>query len=316
MSVLKLVRTFLHEPLFQMPGGTIPRRSLVTSPGLGPLRLDLKREIQPGPVSGRNEKVCFRDVQKTYHSNTGLLDALRDVTFDIWEGEFLCIVGPSGGGKTTLLNLIAGLDRPDAGTVCCNGNLVGGPGPDRVVIFQESALFPWLTVIENVEFGLRMQGISKGERRERALEALRTVHLSRFAEAYVHELSGGMKQRAALARALVIKPGILLMDEPFAALDAQTRDLLHDELQDLWAKQQMTIVFVTHNVREAVCLGDRVLLLTARPGRIKREFRVDLPRPRQIENPETMALARLVLADLRQEVMKVFQEEMGNGFHP
>ncbi len=258
--------------------------------------------------------LSFRDVSRTYASKTGPVEALREISFDISEREFLCIVGPSGAGKSTVLNLIAGLDRADAGGVSCDGQPIGGPGPDRVVIFQESALFPWLTVVENVEFGLRMQKIAKAARRELARDALRLVHLTRFADAYVHELSGGMKQRAALARALVMKPRILLMDEPFASLDAQTRDLLHNELQELWAAHGMTIVFVTHNVREAVCLGDRVLLLTARPGRIKKEFRVELPRPRQIEDAETMALARLVVADLRQEVLKVFREEMGNGF--
>jgi NitT/TauT family transport system ATP-binding protein len=258
--------------------------------------------------------VSFRDVQKTYQSKTGPVAALQGISFDILEGEFLCIVGPSGGGKSTLLNLIAGLDSPEAGRVTCDNAPITGPGPDRVVIFQESALFPWLTVLGNVEFGLRMQKVGKAERRDRAREALKLVHLTRFADAYIHELSGGMKQRAALARALVMRPRILLMDEPFASLDAQTRDLLHTELQELWVAHGMTIVFVTHNVREAVCLGNRVLLLTARPGRIKREFAVELLRPRQIENAETMTLARTVLADLRQEVLQVFREEMGNGF--
>ncbi len=258
-------------------------------------------------------KLRLQDVSKTFSSSNGQVEAIKDISLEIREEEFLCIVGPSGGGKSTLLNLIAGLEHPDAGALWCNGAPITGPGPDRVVIFQEPALFPWLTVLGNVEFGLRIQGEAKASRRERALEALRLVHLLRFKDAYVHELSGGMKQRVALARALVMDPEILLMDEPFAALDAQTRDIFHAELQTIWSSTRKTIIFVTHNVREAVCLGDRVILLTARPGRIKREFDVELPRPRQIEDSGTISMARLILGELRDEVRKVYKEELGNG---
>jgi NitT/TauT family transport system ATP-binding protein len=264
--------------------------------------------LNPKPV-----KVRLQRVSKTFSAGSGTVEALGIIDLEIREEEFLCIVGPSGCGKSTLLNLIAGLEAPETGEVWCNGNPVTGPGPDRVVIFQEPALFPWLTVLGNVEFGLRLRGEGKARRRERAMDALRMVHLHRFGDAFVHQLSGGMKQRVALARALVMNPEILLMDEPFAALDAQTRDLLHAELQAIWAETRKTIVFVTHNVREASCLGDRVVLLTARPGRIKREFCVDQPRPRQIEDPGTISLARMVLADLKDEVRKAFKEELGNG---
>jgi NitT/TauT family transport system ATP-binding protein len=244
----------------------------------------------------------LRNVHKTFDTKNGLVEALKGIDLEIREEEFLCVVGPSGGGKSTLLNVIAGLEQPDAGEVWCNGKQVTGPGPDRVVIFQEPALFPWLSVLGNVEFGLRMQRVAKNARQNMALDALKMVHLDTFKDSYVHELSGGMKQRVALARALVMDPAMLLMDEPFAALDAQTRDLLDADLQEIWTVTRKTIIFVTHNVWEAVCLGDRVILLTAHPGRIKREFQIDLPRPRRIEDPETMNIARAVLDELREEV--------------
>ncbi len=254
-------------------------------------------------------KLHVHNVSKTFAGRNGRVEALQDINLDVEEGQFLCIVGPSGCGKSTLLNLIAGLEKPDSGVVEANGELVEWPGPERSVIFQEAALFPWLNVIGNVEFGLKIGGVPPSERRQRAMRSLEMVHLTRFANAYIHELSGGMKQRVALARALVLQPDILLMDEPFAALDAQARDALHGELQELWAASKATVVFVTHNVREAVCLGDRVLVFSARPGRIKREFLVDLPRPRQIEDEGVIALARLVRDELREEIAKVMGEE-------
>jgi NitT/TauT family transport system ATP-binding protein len=247
-------------------------------------------------------KLRIKDVEKAFGPKSKPIEALKDITLQVREEEFLCVVGPSGGGKSTLLNLIAGLDQPDAGEIWCDEKRVTGPGPDRVVIFQEPALFPWLNVVRNVEFGLRMRGVGKRERQDMALNALRMVQLHKFRDSYVHELSGGMKQRVALARALVMDPAMLLMDEPFDALDAQTRDLLHADLQQIWSVTKKTIIFITHNVREAVCLGNRVILLTAHPGRIKREFRVDLPRPRHAEDPEIIAISREVLAELREEV--------------
>jgi NitT/TauT family transport system ATP-binding protein len=230
------------------------------------------------------------------------LPALGPIDLTIAAGEFVCIVGPSGCGKTSLLNLVAGLDRPDRGTVTDDGVPVTGTSADRLMMFQDGGLFPWLDVRENVEFGLRVAGMDERERRERADQLLAQVHLAPFAEARIHQLSGGMRQRVALARALAPKPRLLLMDEPFAALDAQTRDRLGFELQEIQAATRTTILFITHNLREAGCLGDRVLLMSARPGRIVRELRVDLPRPRRIEDAGLIETIRPLMADLRREV--------------
>ncbi len=254
-------------------------------------------------------KLRIRGLSQVYAASNSPVEALRDVTLDIEDGEIVCIVGPSGCGKSTLLNLIAGFERPSAGDILAHGRPVTGPGPDRVVVFQELGLFPWLTARGNVEFGLKVRGVPKQDRREVAERFLRMMHLSKFQDSRVHELSGGMRQRVALARALALNPDILLMDEPFAALDAQTRDLLHIELQEIWDKTHKTILFVTHNVREAVTLGHRVIVMTAHPGRIKKEFRVDLPRPRHIEDPGLIEVARGVMEELRSEVMTVMREE-------
>jgi NitT/TauT family transport system ATP-binding protein len=255
-------------------------------------------------------KLELRSVNKTFQSRRGKTPALQNITLDVAPGEFVCLLGPSGCGKTTLLNIIAGLEKPDSGEVLMDQQPVNGPGRDRVVIFQEAALFPWLNVQDNVAFGLAAAGVPRSERLNKASRYLQLVRLSGFKKAFVHELSGGMKQRVALARALALEPQVLLMDEPFAALDAQTRDSLHDELQYIWAQTGKTILFVTHNVREALVLGDRVLLMSARPGRIKREFRCELPRPRHIEDHALVDATLEVLADLRQEVMAATQEEV------
>lgn len=253
--------------------------------------------------------LSIRAVAKEFPARQGKFLALQESSLEIESGEFICFVGPSGCGKTTLLNLIAGLEEPSQGEIWCNGNKVTGPGSDRVVIFQEAALFPWLNVIQNVEFGL-VRRMEAKKRREIARTFLNLVHLGRFEKSYVHELSGGMKSRVALARALALNPSVLLMDEPFAALDAQTRDLLHEELQEIWQKTRQTVLFVTHNVREAVRLGDRVLVFTARPGRMKREFRIELPRPRDINSAGVLAYAQQIQRELREEVEKVLREEV------
>ena len=254
--------------------------------------------------------LSIRGVSKEFETRNGKLLALQETSLEIDSGEFICFVGPSGCGKTTLLNLVAGLEAPSRGEIWANGNKITGPGSDRVVIFQEAALFPWLNVIQNVEFGL-IQRMEAKKRREIARAFLNLVHLGRFEKSYVHELSGGMKSRVALARALALNPSILLMDEPFAALDAQTRGILHEELQDIWLKTSQTILFVTHNVREAVRLGDRVLVFTARPGRIKKEFRIEKSRPRDLEDPTWPApYIQLVQNELREEIEKVLQEEV------
>jgi len=224
-------------------------------------------------------------------------------------GEFLCIVGPSGCGKSTLLHLIASLQHPSSGTIAIDDEAVSTPGTDRILMFQEHGLFPWLTVSQNVEFGMKMKGLSKAERGERVRHYLRLVHLSQFQDSRPHQLSGGMRQRVALARALATEPDVLLMDEPFAALDAQTRDMLHDELEKIWAETGCTIIFVTHNVREAVRLGDRVALMTFRPGQVKQEFIVNLPRPRHLEEVEVARTAREILDSLRDEINKSLEAE-------
>ncbi|MBI5301900.1 MAG: ABC transporter ATP-binding protein [Chloroflexi bacterium] len=218
-------------------------------------------------------------------------------------GEFVCLLGPSGCGKSTLLNLVAGLDKPTRGEILTDGKRVNGTGTDRVMIFQSAALFPWLNVRDNVEFGMQMIGKPSAQRRETARHFLAMVHLTEFENAYVHELSGGMKQRAAIARALALDPDVLLMDEPFGALDAQTRDILHGELQAIWRATNKTILFVTHNVREAIVLGDRVVVFSARPARIKREWTLDLPRPRQIESYAVVDLSREMMAMLKDDVL-------------
>ena len=260
-----------------------------------------------------NPKVGLRDVTLRYATNSGKhLTALQDVNLQVQPGEFLCIVGPSGCGKSTLLHLIAGLHQQTSGDVLLDGSPVQGPGTDRILIFQELGLFPWLTVAQNVEFGMKMTGIRRAERRDKARHYLRLVHLQQFAESYTHQLSGGMRQRVALARALATEPDVLLMDEPFAALDAQTRDLLHDELERIWTETGRTIIFVTHNVREAVRLGDRVVLLTFRPGRVKREYKIDLERPRHLEDVHVAGSAREILNDLREEINKSLEEEYGS----
>ena len=237
-------------------------------------------------------------VDKVYPARSGNLQALAGVDLNVSPGEFICLIGPSGCGKTTLLYMLAGLEAPTNGQVLADDKPIVGPDPSRVLLFQEAALFPWLTVEDNVEFGLRMTGVSRSARQATTRRLLQMVNLAPFARAWVHELSGGMKQRVALARALAVDPAVLLLDEPFGALDAITRQLLHDELQELWMRMGKTIVFVTHNVREAVVLGDRVLVFTPRPGRIMADHRIDLPRPRHIDTPETVELARLISADL------------------
>lgn len=242
----------------------------------------------------------IQDVSKQFHTNSGMLTALEPVSLDVAAGEFVCLLGPSGCGKSTLLNLIAGLDAPTTGSVSVGGQLVHGPGPDRALLFQEAALFPWLDVQRNVEFGLRQRGVPRRQRAEVAADLLARVNLQGFERNFVHQLSGGMRQRVAIARALAIDPAVLLMDEPFGALDALTRDKLHAELESIWAATRKTIVFVTHNVREAAALGDRVLVFSPRPGRIVADLRIELPRPRSLEDMALAKRAAEITAVLRQ----------------
>jgi NitT/TauT family transport system ATP-binding protein len=253
--------------------------------------------------------ISLTNVSRRYEGERSVL-ALEGINLQVAQGEFVCLVGPSGCGKSTLLDIIAGLQPADGGTVDVERGEHGPP----VLIFQEAALFPWLTVLGNVEFGLRARGMPAAERRQLALAELARVRLVQFADARPHELSGGMKQRVAIARALALDPPVLLMDEPFAALDAQSRDIMHEELQRIWAETGKTIVFVTHNVREAACLADRVLLMTARPGHFKDIVTVDLPRPRTVSDPALAQVAALILDHLRDEIQKVEREEFDSGW--
>jgi len=235
---------------------------------------------------------------------------LSDVTIQIAPGEALCLVGPSGGGKSTILNLLAGLVKPTRGRVLFDGAPVDGPSPDRAVVFQDAALFPWLTLEKNVAFPLEVAGVPKAERAERVDELLRLVHLSRFRGSFPHELSGGMRQRGAIARALATRPRMILFDEPFAALDGQMRELLQGEVERLVRVSRTTMVFVTHAIDEAVRLGDRVVLVGARPGRVIGEVHVDLSRPRRgAQDVQAIRIAKRIADEIRAEVEKVAREE-------
>jgi NitT/TauT family transport system ATP-binding protein len=293
----------------------IPGDTRISSHGtkLGPVSVGRPERTHPDAVS----KVGLSEICLSYRTQDGeRLLALDHINLQVRAGEFVCIVGPSGCGKSTLLHLIAGLQAQTWGQVLVDGHPGQGPGTDRILIFQEHGLFPWLTVGENVEFGMKMKGVRKAERTEKIQHYLRLVHLAKFEKSYIHQLSGGMRQRVAIARALATEPDVLLMDEPFGALDAQTRDLLHDELERIWSDTGRTIIFVTHNVREAVRLGDRVVLLTFRPGRVKSEFPVELPRPRSLEDPEVALAARAVLDELREEINRSLEVEYNAGVKP
>jgi NitT/TauT family transport system ATP-binding protein len=241
--------------------------------------------------------VRLDDVSKQYGTGANALLALDRVSLTVAKGEFVCLLGASGCGKSTLLSLVAGLDRISGGTLDIGGRHVS-------LMFQEAALFPWLSVAGNVELPMRLRGVPKAERKRRATELLEIVRLRGFGDKRPHELSGGMRQRVALARSLAQDADILLMDEPFGALDAMTRDILHDELERIWREQELTVLFVTHNVREAVRLGDRVILLSSRPGRVIEDFGIKHERPRRIDSPEVSGQAAEITDRLRAEVAR------------
>src|SRR2546425_12375192 len=249
-------------------------------------------------------KLETRNVTKEFQgiNEANSVTALENINLQIEDGQFVCFVGPSGCGKTTLLNILAGLDKPTSGEVILNGQPVRETGPDRIMVFQENALFPWLKVIDNVEFGLKMAGVEKDKRHEIAMHFLDMMQLTKFANAYTYQLSGGMKQRVAIARALAIDPEVLLMDEPFAALDSQTRDLLLVELQLIWARTKKTIAFITHNILESVVLGDKVAVFTKRPGTVKKEIAVDYRRPRLPEDENLQPYYRQVIDAMKGEI--------------
>ena len=246
--------------------------------------------------------IDVKAVGKIFGTGKNRTEALQSVSLHIPDGQFVSLIGPSGCGKSTLLSILAGLDTPTSGAVT-GANRAG-------VVFQEAALFPWRTVRDNVSFGLQLRGMKKAEREAKAIEALQMVHLLRFADAFPHELSGGMRQRAAIARALVTDPPVLLMDEPFGALDAQTRFLLQAELLSVWAKTHKTVVFVTHSMDEALALSDRIILMAARPGRIVGDFGVDAPRPRDPQGDLSLHALRTHLMELLSaEVEAVARDE-------
>jgi NitT/TauT family transport system ATP-binding protein len=246
------------------------------------------------PASPAGAPIALHGVTKAFGEGPDQVVALEGIDLEVRRGELVCLVGASGCGKSTVLNLIAGLDRPTEGTVQTDGR--------TSLMFQDAALFPWLAVRGNVELAMRLQGVKKAERRARAAELLDTVHLGTFAKKQPHQLSGGMRQRVAIARAFAQDAEVLLMDEPFGALDAMTRDLLHDELEDLWRRRDLTVLFVTHNVREAVRLADRVFVLSSRPGKVVAEVEVPLPRPRRMDSAEVAGLAATITDRLREEV--------------
>jgi NitT/TauT family transport system ATP-binding protein len=261
------------------------------------------------PFSSKDAVVC-RGVTKTWAAGTERAHrALAEIDIDIAPGEFVVFLGPSGCGKSTLLYLIAGLEEPTTGEIWSFHERVDTPSPDRSLIFQETSLFPWLTVWQNVSFGLSIRGASEEERRAVAKEALQRVGLVAAMDKRPDELSGGMRQRVAVARALAMRPKVLLMDEPFAALDVQTRARMQDFLLDVWAESGASVLFVTHHIDEAVSLADRVMVFTARPGRIKTTVPIDLPRPRDLFSPECERLRMELTALLRDEVDRAFAEQ-------
>ena len=248
-------------------------------------------------------KIRLTGIEKRFTAGRVAVHALADINLEISHGQFVCFVGPSGCGKSTLLRIVAGLEREFTGTVEIEGKAVSEPDRARTMMFQEHALFPWLDVMGNVLFGLRLKpNLTDKDRREVAKYYLHLVGLERFAHSNIHELSGGMKQRVALARAMAPNPRVLLMDEPFASLDAMTREQLYEDIQKIWAARKKTIVFVTHNVREAVCLGDRVILFSPNPGRIREEFVIGLPRPRDINSVELAGLATEITRALKSHL--------------
>ena len=256
----------------------------------------------------RNIKVKIDGVRKVFNGRSGEMVALNGINMDILDNEFVCVVGPSGCGKSTLLNIIAGLMEPTSGNVLVDGKKVQGTGVERGVVFQQYALFPWLTVKKNVEFGLRLKNLPEDEIEEIAMKYIRMVDLEKFTNAYPKELSGGMKQRVAIARAYAVNPEVLLMDEPFGALDAQTRTQLQSELLKTWQEERKTCFFITHDVEEAIILAQRVVIMSARPGRIKEIVEIDIPYPRTQEtrmDPTFIELKNFIWSRVYQEYLEI-----------
>ncbi len=242
------------------------------------------------------------------------LNVLNDINLSVKKGEFVSLLGPSGCGKSTLLYLIAGLEKVSEGKMTLDNKTIDKPGPDRVVVFQSDGLFPWMTVLENVLYGLKIKKMPNEVANKKAHDMLKMVHLGKYIDSYPHQLSGGMKQRVAIARALVMEPDVLLMDEPFAALDEQTRMVLHKELLDIWRKTEVTIVFVTHNIREAVLLSEKIVVMATRPGNIKKVFEPKSYSDGITPNDITLKLEKDIMKVLQEEIEKVLKEEMGDDY--
>ncbi len=268
-------------------------------------------------TSGGTKGISIREVSVTFHpENSDPVEALRPTSLEFEAGEFIALVGPSGCGKSTLLNVLAGFIKPSAGQALVGGQPITKPDIDHGMVFQDYALFPWLNVIDNVAFGLERQGMGRDERYARAREYLDMVGLKDFAEKRVTELSGGMKQRVAIARVFATDPSIILMDEPFGALDALTRRFLQHQLLEIWQRNRKTVVFVTHSVQEAVYLASRVIVMTARPGRVKLDQEIDLPHPRDFSTEPFRRLEKIIYDQLDEELAKTFKLEGGGGmFH-
>jgi len=249
-------------------------------------------------------KLEARNISKYFSHDSHKLKALGGINLEVQDGEFVCLVGPSGCGKSTFLRIVAGLETPDEGEIFFDGKPVRNTGPERIMVFQEGALFPWLKVQDNVEFGLKMAGIPPDERAQISKRYLDMMQLTKFADSYTYQLSTGMRQRVAIARALVMDPDVLLMDEPFSALDAQTRDLLLVEMQLIWEKTKKTILFVTHSVAEAAVLGTRVAVFSNRPSKIKKVIPIDYKRPRLAEDENLLKVQQEILTELRPEVKR------------
>lgn len=251
-------------------------------------------------------------IKKVFKTKQKTQTTLENVNLEIKKGEFVCLLGPSGCGKSTLLNIIAGLEKPTEGEIYFNEKTSENIGAKRAIVFQDPALFPWLTVVENVEFGMKVAGISEKDSREKAMTYLKMVHLTKFANSYIHELSGGMRQRVSIARALTLDSNLLLMDEPFSALDSQTKSILQMEVQKIWFETGKTVVFVTHNVEEAVLLADRVIVMGANPGHVKKEFKIGLGRPRLPGSLDISYVVSDIMKVLKEEVEKVAKAEYDN----
>jgi NitT/TauT family transport system ATP-binding protein len=256
-------------------------------------------------------KVRAVDVSKTFGSGNSRVTAISDLNLEVKENEFTVLVGPSGCGKSTFLCLVAGFEKPTSGQVLLDGKPITKPGPDRGFVFQEFALYPWRTVLGNVMFGLEIGGASKEEAKEKSIHYIKMVGLEGFENAYPHTLSGGMKQRVAIARAIAYDPEVLLMDEPFGSLDAQTRKVMQGELTRIWEEMRKTVIFVTHSVIEATYLADRIVVMTARPGKVKGIIHVDLPRPRDYTGEEYLSIRKEVLDLLEEEVKKSLKFSSG-----